>query len=93
MQPAGGPKRAFGAVLRDARRFSGLSQEQLAEAAGLDRSFISLVERGIHSPNVVVLLAVAKALNIPAAELVARTEETLRLEAKEASSPTPHHPA
>lgn len=36
-----------------------MSQEQLAAAAGLDRSFISMVERGIQSPNIVILLKIA----------------------------------
>jgi transcriptional regulator with XRE-family HTH domain len=55
-----------------------MSQEQLAEAAGLDRSFISLVERGIQSPNVVVLLRVAEVLKVPAAELIAATEALMQ---------------
>ncbi len=55
-----------------------MSQEQLAEAAGLDRSFISLVERGIQSPNLVVLLKIAEVLSVSAADLVARVESILR---------------
>ena len=51
-----------------------MSQEQLAVAAGLDRSFVSLVERGIQSPNVIVLLRIAEVLNISAAEMISRTE-------------------
>jgi transcriptional regulator with XRE-family HTH domain len=74
VQPTAGPKWAFGNVLREARQAKGLSQEQLAEAAGLDRSFISLVERGIQSPNIVVLLKVADVLGVRASELIARTE-------------------
>jgi transcriptional regulator with XRE-family HTH domain len=55
-----------------------MSQEQLAETAGLDRSFISLVERGIQSPNIVVLLKIAEVLNIPASDLIARAEAAMR---------------
>lgn len=55
-----------------------MSQEQLAEAAGLDRSFISLVERGIQTPNVVVLLKLAEVLKVSAADLIAKTELTMR---------------
>ena len=55
-----------------------MSQEQLAEAAGLDRSFISLVERGIQSPNIVVLLKIAEVLEVPAADMIAKTESTIR---------------
>ena len=76
--PPGGPKWAFGKVLREFREKKGMSQEQLADAAGLDRSFISLVERGIQSPNVVVLLKIADVLGAPAAELKAKTESNMR---------------
>jgi len=55
-----------------------MSQEQLAAAAELDRSFISLVERGIQSPNLVVLLKIAEVLGVPAADLIARTEAATR---------------
>lgn len=77
MQPTSGPKWAFGKVLRELRQHKEMSQEQLAEAAGLDRSFISLVERGIQSPNVVILLKIAEVLKVKASDLVARTEATM----------------
>jgi len=64
-------------VLREYRERNGISQEQLAEAAGLDRSFISLVERGIQSPNIVVLLKLAEVLDVPAAELIAKMESAI----------------
>jgi transcriptional regulator with XRE-family HTH domain len=78
VQPTTGPKWAFGIVLRAARQAKGLSQEQLAEAAGLDRSFISLVERGIQSPNIVILLKIAKVLGVSASELVEKTESAMQ---------------
>jgi len=79
VHPTGGPKWALGKVLRDVREQKGLSQETLAEAAGLDRSFISLVERGIQSPNVVVLFKIAEVLGVPASELVAKGEALLKV--------------
>jgi transcriptional regulator with XRE-family HTH domain len=78
VQPSAGPKWAFGIVLRQARQGKGLSQEQLAAAAGLDRSFISMVERGIQSPNIVVLLKITEVLKVPAADLIAKTETAMR---------------
>jgi len=74
VQPTVGPKWAFGSVLRECRKSAGLSQEQLAVKAGLDRSFLSMVERGIQSPNIVVLFRIAEVLGVSAAELIARTE-------------------
>jgi transcriptional regulator with XRE-family HTH domain len=78
VQPTAGPKWAFGKVLRESRQSREMSQEQLAEAAGLDRSFLSMVERGIQSPNIVVLLKLAEVLHVPAAEMIAKTEGAIR---------------
>jgi transcriptional regulator with XRE-family HTH domain len=64
--------------LREFRERKEMSQEQLAAAAELDRSFISLVERGIQSPNLVVLLKIAEVLDVPAAELISKTEAAMR---------------
>jgi transcriptional regulator with XRE-family HTH domain len=78
VQPTTGPKWAFGRVLKETRKPKLLSQEQLATLAGLDRSFLSMVERGIQSPNIVILLKLAAILSVPASELIARTEAVLK---------------
>jgi transcriptional regulator with XRE-family HTH domain len=78
VQPTYGPKWAFGKVLRVFRNRTGISQEGLAEAAGLDRSFVSLIERGIQTPNVVVLLRISAVLGVSASTLIGEVEETLR---------------
>jgi transcriptional regulator with XRE-family HTH domain len=65
---------AFGTVLRDARKAAGLSQEELALEAGLERVFISLLERGQRSPSLTVVLQLARTLNVPANQLVAEVE-------------------
>jgi DNA-binding XRE family transcriptional regulator len=80
VQPTGGPKWAFGKVLGEYGERKKISQEQLAEAAGLDRSFISLVERGIQSPNIVVLIKIAEVREVPAADLIARMESIIKLQ-------------
>jgi transcriptional regulator with XRE-family HTH domain len=49
------------------------------EGAELDRSFISLVERGIQSPNLVVLFKIAGVLGVSAAEMLAKTEALLHV--------------
>jgi transcriptional regulator with XRE-family HTH domain len=85
-QPTRGPKWAFGQALRAARAKKAISQEQLAEAADIDRSFVSLLERGIQSPNIVVLLEIAKVLEIPAASLIAETETIMRSDVKPAKA-------
>lgn len=54
------------ARLRSARR---MSQEQLAELAGLHRNYVGLVERGQRNPRLKTLIAIAEALNATLAEL------------------------
>jgi transcriptional regulator with XRE-family HTH domain len=45
-------RRAFALTIRNLRRDKGLAQEQLALIAGLDRSFVGRIERGIHAPTI-----------------------------------------
>ena len=65
---------AFGLVLRDLRSAADLSQERLADATGLDRTFISLLERGLRQPSLSTLLALSEALEVPLATIAARIE-------------------
>jgi len=51
--------------LRDARKEARLTQEQLAEMAGLPQSHISRIENGKHSPANSTVEKIAKALNKP----------------------------
>ena len=55
---------AFGDHLKICRKKAGLSQESLAELADLDRTYISLLERGKRNPSLVCLKAIASALKI-----------------------------
>ena len=59
-----------GANLRRAREGAGLSQEALADAAALDRTYVSGIERGRRNPTVVVLDRLATALGVSAGELL-----------------------
>lgn len=55
---------SFGKRLQKLRTDLNLSQEKLAEIAGFDRTYISLLERGIRNPSLVNIFKLAKALNI-----------------------------
>jgi transcriptional regulator with XRE-family HTH domain len=68
----------FGQVLREQRLSRDLSQEQLAEAADVDRTFVSQMERGIRQPTITTLMKLATALGIQPSTLVARMERSLR---------------
>jgi transcriptional regulator with XRE-family HTH domain len=62
--------RTVGARLRKARRTRGISQEQLALDANLDRSFVSGLERGEFNVSLLVLAKLARVLNLPLGALV-----------------------
>ena len=57
---------APGRALRDLRRASGLSQEQLGERVGLSQSTISAIERGELDPSRGALVRVLDVLGVPA---------------------------
>ncbi len=65
---------SFGEVLRRAREEKELSQQELAFESELDRTYISLLERGLRQPTLATLLSLASALNVEGAELVRRAE-------------------
>lgn len=60
------PRRAsgLGPAIRRARRTSGLTQDQLAEAVGVHRPSVSAWERGVHAPSEGNLRDVARALSM-----------------------------
>jgi transcriptional regulator with XRE-family HTH domain len=61
-------RKRFGKRLRELRLTAGLSQEQLAEAAELDRTYISSTERGRRNISLEAISRIASALNISPAE-------------------------
>jgi transcriptional regulator with XRE-family HTH domain len=60
---------ALGEAVRSARLARGISQEDLAARAGLDRSYMSSIERGAQNPGIVSVLRVANALGMTASDL------------------------
>lgn len=54
----------FGIRLRDVRQAAGISQEELASRAGLDRTYVSGCERGKRNPSLKTMAKLAQALNI-----------------------------
>ncbi|MEA3000894.1 MAG: hypothetical protein QOK17_2727 [Sphingomonadales bacterium] len=62
-------KRAFGARMRALRKARGLSQEALAFASGLDRSYLGAIERGEKNVSLINIRRIAEALGVGAGEL------------------------
>lgn len=59
----------FGNAVRNARATAGLTQEELADRSGIDRSYIGGVERGERNPTLSVIEKIADGLGVSLAEL------------------------
>ncbi len=71
------PEKAFGKALRFFRKKINLSQEKLSQESGLDRSYISLLERGLRQPSLTTILLLSKALNISSIDIISQVEVLL----------------
>lgn len=58
-------RKRFGANVRRLRRQLGLSQEAFALEAGIDRTYVSGVERGARNPSLTVAQKFADGLGVP----------------------------
>lgn len=70
-------KNYFGVALSTARKNKGYSQLYLAELADLDRTYISMLERGIRHPSLEAVFALSKALNLSSTYLLESMESNL----------------
>lgn len=61
--------KSFGDAIRARRTFLGLSQEELAEKAGLHRTYIGMVERAEKNVTIINAVKLALALGIPVSDL------------------------
>lgn len=62
-------------IIRLLRKEAGLSQEKLAEKAGVHRTYISQLERGIKSPTIPILFKLAQGLNKKPSDMILLIEE------------------
>lgn len=60
----------FGRNVQKIRKERDIPQEKLAEAVGVSRTYISLVEQGERNPSLKNIYRIAKALNVPSSKLL-----------------------
>ena len=71
------PRVAFGEAVRKFRREKGISQEALADLAGIHRTYIGDVERGVRNLSLLNIVRIAQALEIPVSKLVIEMERQM----------------
>lgn len=65
-------RRVFGERVRELRTREGWSQEDFAHHVGLDRTYVSGIERGVRNPTLDVLHKLAQGLSVEVAELLGK---------------------
>ena len=63
-----------GQVIKAVRELQGVSQEKLAEMAEIDRTYVSMIERGKRQPTLEVAYRIANALSTKLSEIIRRAE-------------------
>ncbi|MBS1989672.1 MAG: helix-turn-helix transcriptional regulator [Cyanobacteria bacterium SZAS LIN-3] len=79
---------SLGKVILQRRKDLGLSQEQLAKRANVDRAFLSAVERGKRQPSFGTVSKVASGLDIRYSQLIKLCESALEMMSNAASQPS-----
>ncbi|MFV3334087.1 helix-turn-helix domain-containing protein [Pseudomonas sp. NY15437] len=64
-------------MLRQKRKEAGLTQEELALIADVQRNYVSLIERGVNQPTITVIFKLAKALGCSPSAIVASVERAI----------------
>jgi len=68
----------FVQALISLRKKNKFSQEKLAEKVNLDRTYISLLERGLRQPTIKTIFAIASAFQLPAYQIIQAVEEHIQ---------------
>jgi transcriptional regulator with XRE-family HTH domain len=69
----------LGDVMRRHRLAAGLSQERLGLRAGVDRTYVSELERDLKSPTVDMLIRLCRVMSARPSEILAEIEDSYRL--------------
>lgn len=71
------PEVAFGKVLKTLRTAQAISQDQFAHKCSLDRTFISMLERGQRQPSLTSILVISQALEITPMKILELTTDMI----------------
>jgi transcriptional regulator with XRE-family HTH domain len=71
-------RKVFGGNARRFRLILGLSQEAVAERMGVDRAFISSMERGLQNATLLTIWQTAQALEVRPADLLEEKVSKIR---------------
>lgn len=64
MEKTGSIKKVLGNRIRALRNEMGLSQEAFADKCGIDRTYMSGIERGVRNPTLVVICAISDGMDL-----------------------------
>lgn len=64
------PRKKFGERIRALRKEAGLSQEELANVAGLHRTYVGAIERGERNVSLLNIVQLSRALRVTPADLL-----------------------
>jgi transcriptional regulator with XRE-family HTH domain len=73
--PSRSPEERFGETMRHLRKLAGKTQDDLAAESGYHRNYIGELERGLKSPSLRAIFALAKCLGVSPATMVKRAED------------------
>jgi len=68
-------KEAFGSVIRELRESMEMSQQELADYAEMDRTYLSDLERGLNYPSLNTIYKLADVLKVKPHELIMRVDK------------------
>jgi transcriptional regulator with XRE-family HTH domain len=75
-------QKQVGHNIRRIRLKKGIAQETLALATGIDRAYMSGIERGVRNPTLEVLARIAQGLNVAVGDLTAKPSSSTEAKPK-----------
>ena len=75
MRRSNNPQPALGSAIRELRGKAGMTQEVVAQRAGITVAHLSGIERGHANPSWAAVMAIAEALDVSIVEIARRVEK------------------